>query len=118
MPAYPYIHSWPLAIAAVAVLAIGILLRRFAARHSMTGLIASSARDAAFASLKARKMPEVPGALGAKFTDLRDTQSNVGRAKKVAGYGIRHFLAQAFGIAGLVAIVAGLALGVLSVFWR
>ena len=118
MPQFPYVHSWPLLIAAVAALVIGIALRRWASRNSLTTMLASGAKDAAFASLKSGRMPEMPSGIGAKLTDLRETRSNVGRATKVAGYGFRHFLAQVFGIAGLVSIVAGLGLGALSVFWR
>ncbi len=118
MPAYPYVQSPGLLIAAIVALVIGVLLKRWSSRNSMTSLMADSAKSAAFAAVRSGKVPQMPAELGAKIADFQAEKTNVGRAKKAAGYGFRHFLAQIFGLVGLIAILGGLMLGVLSLFWR
>ena len=65
-----------------------------------------------------RELPTVTPQVQAKLDALKAERSNYGRAKVVGGTVARHFLAQAVGIAGLLAMLAGLVLAGLGVWWR
>jgi hypothetical protein len=113
----PAIASPRLLIAGLIALVVGWLFRGWASRNSLTSLGVDAAKSAAFNSIKSGQVPSVPNELTDKFNELKNA-SNVDRAKKVAGYGIRHFIASFVGIAGLVLILAGLVMGALGIFWK
>lgn len=113
----PAIASPKLLIAGLIALIIGWMFRRWAQRNSLTALSVDAAKAAAWSSVKSGQMPVVPDDVAQRFNELKGA-SNVGRAKKVAGYGIRHFLATFVGLAGWIMIAGGLAMGALGIFWK
>lgn len=104
----------PYLLAAGGILMVcGLLLLRWASRYDLKGL----AIDTAWEVAKNRGRVDVETELGNRLKDLRAESSNVGRAKMVAGHAARHVAAQAAGIAGLVALAAGVLLIALAVWW-
>lgn len=104
----------PYLLAAGGILMVcGLLLLRWASRYDLKGL----AIDTAWEVAKNRGRVDVETELGNRLKDLRAESSNVGRAKMVAGHAARHVVAQVAGIAGLVALAAGVLLIGLAVWW-
>lgn len=106
-------HPTLLAIG-LAVFVLGVLLRRWASRHSLTDQLT----DAAWEAVKARDAGVIGREVKGKLDEINQAGSSIGKAKAAAGYGIRHAIAQVVGIAGLVAALGGLALAAFGVFWK
>lgn len=104
---YPYLLA-----AGGLLIVLGLLLMRWASRHDLKGL----AIDAAWEVAKNRRL-NVETELGNRVKDLGAEESNVGRAKMVAGHAARHVAAQVATIAGLIALAAGAILIALAVWW-
>ncbi len=118
MLALPTIHRPGLLLAGLGIFVMGWLLRRWASRHDMMGMVTGAATGAAWQAVKGRKVPDMPSELKSKMQEFQDEGSNVGRAKKAAGYAARHFIAQVVGLAGWVGLLGGLALMAAGVFWK
>jgi hypothetical protein len=118
MPVIPYVHRPSLLLIGLAVFIVGWLLRRWAARHDMMGMVTGAATGAAWQAVKGRKVPDIPDALKSKMNEFQAEGSNAGRAKKVAGYAARHFIAQVVGVMGWIALLGGLGLMAAGVFWK
>ncbi|MEQ1712879.1 MAG: hypothetical protein ABL908_15960, partial [Hyphomicrobium sp.] len=97
-----------------AVFVLGLLLRRWSNRHSLTDQLT----DAAWEAVKARDAGVIGREVQGKLDDINRAGSQFGKAKAVAGYGIRHAIAQVVGIAGLLALLGGVVLGGLGMYWR
>jgi hypothetical protein len=110
----PQIANPTLLLAGLAVFVIGLLLRRWASRHSLTDQLT----DAAWEAVKARDAGVIGREIKGRIDDINRAGSHLGRAKAAAGYGVRHVVAQIVSIAGLVAILGGLVLGALGVMWK
>lgn len=113
----PQIASVKLLIAGVIAFALGWMFRSWASRNSLTSLGMDAAKSAAWDSVRNRQMPSVPGEYQQKFEELKHA-SNTDRAKKVAGYGVRHVLASFVGMAGWVLLLAGLVMAALGIWWK
>jgi hypothetical protein len=118
MPVIPYVHRPSLLLIGLGVFIVGWLLRRWAGRHDMMGVVTGAATGAAWQAVKGRKVPDMPGALKSKMQEFQAEGSNVGRAKKVAGYAARHFIAQVVGVMGWIGLLAGLGLMAAGMFWK
>ncbi len=81
-------------------------LWRWAGRHDLKGM----AVDAAWQVAKARGDLRTETELGNRIKDVTAGASHTGKAKKAAGYAIRHVLAQVAGLASVVAMLGGAAL--------
>lgn len=114
MPALPTVAHPVLLATGLALLVVGWLLRRWAARHSLT----DQATDAAWEAVRKRDAGVLQRELADRVGEIRSTGSTLGAAKKVAGLGVRHVLAQVAGWTGLVAVIAGLALGAAGIWWH
>ncbi len=87
----------------VVLLVIGVMVRQRASRYSLTDM----AIDAAWQTAKARG--HTPTELEGKVREIASEQSNVRRAKLVAGHAARHVWAQVLGTVGVTFIALGLA---------
>lgn len=110
----PQIASPTLLAIGVALLVLGVLLRRWSSRHSLTDQLT----DAAWEAVKARDAGVIGREIQGKLDDINRKGSTLGKAGAAAGYGVRHVVAQVVGMAGLLALLAGLALSALGIFWR
>jgi hypothetical protein len=107
-----------LAIAGIVALVLGFLLRRWAARHDLKGALAGGVKHAAVNAVRHGKDGHGSNPLAAKLHEVAAHGSHTGKAKAVAGMAARHFVAQVASIAGLVAILGGLAATAAGIFWR
>jgi hypothetical protein len=98
---------WLMLTGAVLVL-IGILTRRWASRYDLK----DAALDSAWTLLRGRRSAENPTAIETKLRDIQAQAGWTGTAKKAAGTGIAHMLAQAGQVVALGLILGGLALAV------
>ncbi len=110
----PSIANPTLLAIGIAIFILGILLRRWSSRHSLTDQLT----DAAWEAVKARDSGVIGREVRGKLDEINRSGSNFGKAKAVAGYGFRHAVAQVVGIAGLVALLGGLVLSALGVLWK
>jgi hypothetical protein len=108
-------HPWMI-VAGLALLVLGFFMKRWASRHDLKDLAVDAAWQVAKAKgdLTAAQSSDI----GQRFKELADEQSNVGRAKKVAGHAVRHVVAQVLGIAGMTAMLVGVILIGLAFYWR
>lgn len=98
----------------ILLLLIGVLLWRWASRHDLKGM----AVDAAWQVAKKRGDINTETELGNRLKELQADPSNLGRAKKVAGYGVRHVIAQIASLAGIVSMLGGAALSAAAFYLK
>lgn len=110
----PTLHRPSLLFAGAIALVIGYLLRRWAGRHDLQG----KATDAVWKSVRTRDTGAITGELKRQVDEISGAGSRVQQAKMVGGMAARHFLAQIVGLAGLLAIVAGIAATALAFLWK
>ena len=103
---------WLVACGAALIL-IGVLIRRWAARYDLR----EAAIDSAWTLVRRKRTAENPTALEAKFNEIRSQPTWRRTATKAAGTAAGHFAAQVFGVIALVLILVGLALAVYGFFW-
>lgn len=94
----------------IVAIVIGLIIRQRASRYSLTDM----AVDAAWQTAKARG--HTPTELESKVREIASEQSNVRRAKLVAGHAARHVWAQVLATIGTTVVVLGLALLVAAWF--
>lgn len=92
-----------IALGAIAIV-LGLIIRQRASRYNLTDM----AMDAAWQTAKARG--HTPTELERNVREIAAEQSNVRRAKMVAGHAARHVWSQVLGMIGLTIAVLGLAL--------
>lgn len=95
-------HPYLLGFGAMLIL-IGLLLCRWASRYDLKGLAAEAAIQVAWNKGNLSTETEI----GNRIKALQDEQSNLNRAKSVAGHAARHVLSRFVNWAGLAAIVVG-----------
>ncbi len=110
------IHSPVLLGLGLAVFTFGVLLWRWASRHSID--LKAAAISGAFAAVRTGAVPSVPAQLRMHIDAVSAQPTNVGRAKVVGGSVARHFLAKVATMASLIALTAGAAMVALSIFWK
>jgi hypothetical protein len=96
------------------VVLIGILIRRWAARHDLK----DAALDSAWTVLRGKRTAENPTAIEAKLRDIQSQPTWTGRATKAAGTGIGHMLAQVGQVAAIILVLLGLGLVAAGFVWR
>lgn len=106
-------NAW-MVIAGAGLLVVGLLLRRWSGRHDLK----DAAIDSAWSIALGRRTGDNPTAIEAKLRDIQSQPTWTGKATKTASTAAAHVLAQVTGVAALVLILAGLALGAAGVFWR
>lgn len=112
----PFAHPTWIAVGLAMVL-IGAWLVRWASRNNMATAISGAAAEAAIKTLRKGAKVETPREIGSRIDDLRSAPGSTGKAKKVAGYAVRHAMSQLFGATGFIMIMAGLVTALLGVFY-
>lgn len=110
----PPIANPTLLVIGIALFVLGWMLRSWASRHSLT----DQATGAAWEAVKKRDAGVIGRELQGRISEINQASSTLGKAGKVAGYGVRHVLAQIAGLTGLVALAGGLVAAGLGIFWR
>ena len=105
--------SW-LMLSGVVLVLIGFVIRWKVSAYDLK----DAAIDSAWTLARCKRTAENPTALEAKYRDIQNQSSWTGKATKTAGTVAGHFIAQVLGIAALILMLAGLALGVAGYFWR
>jgi hypothetical protein len=100
----------------LAVLVVGFWMWRWAGRNSVN--IAGAALSTAVTSARSGKMPSIPADLQGHLDKVVGASSHAERAKVVGGTVARHFMAKAVGMAGMIGVLAGLAMAAAGVFWK
>ena len=77
-----------------------------------------AAIDSAWTLARGKRTAENPTALEAKYRDIQSQPTWTGKATRTAGTVAGHFIAQVLGVAALIMMLAGLALGVAGYLWR
>lgn len=103
--------------AGVVLLVLGLLMMRWAARNNVAAQMTDAAKDAALNALRKRGAVDVPDELRAKLSDLQAASGVSGKAKKVAGYALRHAVSQFVGVTGFLLAAAGALAAVLGIFY-
>jgi hypothetical protein len=104
---------WLMLAGAVAVL-IGILIRRWAARHDLK----DAAMDSAWTLLRGQRTAGNPTAMETKLRDIQSQPTWTGKVTKTAGTAIGHLLAQVGRAAAVALLLAGLVLVGAGFLWR
>jgi hypothetical protein len=105
--------SWLMLSGALLVL-IGFVVRWKVSAYDLK----DAAIDSAWTLARGKRTAENPTALEAKYRDIQNQPSWTGKASRTAGTVAGHFIAQVLGVAALIMMLAGLALGVAGYFWR
>lgn len=108
-------QSW--VVLGLVLVVLGVLLVRWAARNNMVSVVTDATTGAVFSKLRKGGALEVPDEIKARYDDVMAEGSTVGRAKKLAGYTVRHAVSQVAGVGGGLLIVAGLLAAALGVFY-
>ena len=99
------------------LIGIGVWLIRWANRNNMAGQIAGAAAEAAAKALHRGAHSDMPSAIKTKYDDVTSQPTYTGKAKKIAGYGVRNAMSQLFGVTGFITTVVGLMFVVLGLFY-
>ncbi|HEU4378348.1 MAG TPA: hypothetical protein VFR73_07210 [Hyphomicrobiaceae bacterium] len=96
-----------------------LVLLGFAMRWKVSAYdLKDAAIDSAWTLARGRRTANNPTALEVKYRDIQNQPTWTGRATKTAGTVAGHFIAQVLGVAALIMMLAGLALGVAGFLWR
>ena len=105
--------SWLMLSGAVLVL-IGFAIRWKVSAYDLK----DAAIDSAWTLARGKRTAENPTALEAKYRDIQNQPTWTAKATMTAGTVAGHFIAQVLGVAALIIMLAGLALGIAGYFWR
>ena len=105
--------SWLMLSGAILVL-IGFVVRWKVSAYDLK----DAAIDSAWTLARGKRTTENPTALEAKYRDIQNQPGWTGKASKTAGTVVGHFIAQVLGVAALIMMLAGFALGVAGYLWR
>ncbi len=109
-------HPYLLA-ASAALLVLGFLLMRWAGRYDVTGLAADAAWRVAKNRGRIDVKAEAADMLNDNFGHIRDDAERIGYARAAAKHGAGFFVAKFVGIAGIIMMLVGLALGGAAFMW-
>ena len=99
------VHSPLLLAVGIAIFSLGIVLWRWASRHSID--VRGAALSSAFTAARSRQMPALPHELKSKLDAVAAEPSHVGKVKAVGGSVARHFLAKVATMASVAAFLGG-----------
>lgn len=105
-------HPYLLAAGGVLII-LGLLMWRWSGRHDLKGL----AMDAVWQIVRNKGNLATRTEIRDRLKALEAEQSNLARARAVAGHATRHLLAQVVGWVGFVVLLAGLAAVTGVLFW-
>ena len=113
MQALHGVNLW-LAIGGGVLLVLGLLVRRMIDGWDLTDV----ARDSVWQIARGKRTTLASTAAEIKLREIRGDSSAFGATRRTASTAIKHVLAQVFGLASLIAILAGLALLAAGFFWK
>jgi len=103
-------HSILLA-SGIGPLVVGFLLMRWASRYDAAGIATDAALRMAWRRSAGGARDELGRIVDEQLKDIGEDAARIGHARTAIKHGIRFFIARFVNIAGLVAMVLGLALG-------
>jgi hypothetical protein len=96
-----------------------LVLIGFAVRWKVSAYdLKDAAIDSAWTLARGKRTADNPTAIEAKYRDIQSQPTWTGKATRTAGTVAGHFIAQVLGVAALIMMLAGLALGVAGYLWR
>ncbi len=95
-----------LLIAGAVTILIGLLIRRFVSRYDFAGLAMNSAWQVA----RGRRTAESPTEIEERLNEITAATTTFGKARRLGGNVIGHFVAPILGLIGLILILGGAAL--------
>lgn len=110
----PTIANPTLLVIGVGLVFAGWMLRRWSSRHSLTDQLTEATWDA----VKSRDASVIGREIQNKLGEINKAEGAFGKARTAAGFGVRHLVAQVVAIVGLVALLGGLVLAGLGIYWR
>ena len=110
------LHSPYLLAAGLAVFWLGVVMWRWAGRHSID--LKGAAMSSAITAARGRTRPTLPDQLKSQLHAVTAESSNIGRAKVVGGSVARHFIAKVAMMGSLASLLAGAVMVALSVLWK
>ena len=105
--------SWLMLSGAILVL-IGFVIRWKVSAYDLK----DAAIHSAWTLARGKRTADNPTALEAKYRDIQSQPSWTGKATRTAGTVAGHVIAQVLGVAALILMLVGLALGVAGYLWR
>ena len=112
------VGSPTLCLIGLVILGIGLLMMNWASNRDLKDVAIGAALGAGWTLLWKRRRPGIPEELTSRVEEVRAQSSHLGKAKVVAGYAVKHVIAQVMGIAGLASVVVGILLLALGIFWH
>jgi hypothetical protein len=112
----PSIANPSLLLAGVVLLLVGVWLWRWSSRQVID--VKGAAIGAAWQGVKKGKLPDVPDEIKSKFHAVAGQASHTGKAVKVAGIGVRHYIGRLVGAVGFVMVLTALGLISAGIWWK
>lgn len=91
----------------LALVILGAWMMRWANRQNIASILADATTDAALGALRHRRRPEMPEEIRARIDAVASAPTTAAKARRVAGYTLRHAASHLVGIAGFVGVVVG-----------
>jgi len=98
--------------AGVIAFLFGMMVRNFVSRYDFAGMIASSF----WHLIRGRRRPDKLTEVEERFKEIGSAATTLGKARRLSGNVIGHFVAPILGLIGLVLVRGGIAL-VAASFW-
>jgi hypothetical protein len=95
----------------------GVLLMYWASSRDLKDAAISAALGAALTLLWRRKRPGMPEELRSRLNEVRSQKTHLGKAKVVTGFAVKHVVAQAATVIGLLFFAVGAVVVAVGVFW-
>lgn len=112
------IASPTLLVVGLILLAVAILLMNWASSRNLKDAAIWAAVKAAWTLVWKRQRPGIPEELTTRVDEVRAQGTHLGKAKRVAGFAVGHFVAVVASLTGLLFFGLAAILIVLAVFWR
>ena len=112
------IASPTLLVVGLVLLAIAVLLMNWASSRNLKDAAIWAALRAAWTLVWKRQRPGIPDELTTRVDEVRGEATHLGKAKRVAGYAVGHFVAVVASLVGLLLFGLAVVLMALAFFWR
>ena len=112
------IASPTLLVVGVILLTGAILLMNWASSRNLKEAAIWAALKAAWILVWRRQRPGIPEEISTRVDAVRAEGTHLGKAKRVAGYAVGHFVAVIASLVGLILFGLAVVLIALAVFWR
>lgn len=96
----------------------GVLLIYWASSRNLKDVATGAALGAAWTLLWRRERPGIPEELTSRVNEVRAQETHLGKARVVTGFAVKHVVAQAASLIGLLLFAIGALMATVGVFWR